>query len=217
VLQDRPLLVIATGSSASIVLPDYLVELTTVVGPKLTVLLTHTAERFVRPEVVGWFAEEVLTSGTPGLNPVKLALTARAVVVLPASGNTLANAALGLMSTPATTALAASPTPCLFFPQMNRVIWQKRVMQGHVTELRESGHTVVEPEEQEAFEIWRQTLGLTLVMPGPDQVAVTVRDWLAEREKGPSRNEFVAEAREERENDAATIARSDDADGAAVA
>jgi|tagenome__1003787_1003787.scaffolds.fasta_scaffold19815837_1 phosphopantothenoylcysteine decarboxylase len=175
----RSLLVVATGSSAAIVLPDYLAELRQVLDVPVTVLMTHTAERFVRPEVVGWFADKVLTSDSVNLNPVELALTARAVVVLPASGNTLAAAALGLMATPATTALAAAPTPTLYFPQMNRVIWDKPVMRQHVTALRARGDVVVDPELQEAFEIWRGEMGLTLVMPAPDDAATRVGSFLA--------------------------------------
>jgi len=184
-MSSRPLVVIATGSSATIVLPDYLVELKQELGQPITVLMTYTAQRFARPEVVGWFADEVLTCDTPGLNPVELALTAGALVVLPASGNTLASAALGLMGTPATTALAAAPTPSLYFPQMNRVIWDKPAMRRHVDTLRAQGDTVVEPQLMEAFEIWRGALGPTLVMPAPDEVAATIRDFLAARDNAP--------------------------------
>jgi phosphopantothenoylcysteine decarboxylase len=179
-MRSRPLVVVATGSSATIVLPDYLVELKHELDLPITVLMTRTAERFVRPEVVGWFTDEVLTSDAVGLNPVELALTAKTLVVLPASGNTLAAAALGLMATPATTALAAAPGPSLYFPQMNKVIWDRPVMRQHVAALRARGDVVVEPELQEAFEIWRGELGLTLVMPAPDEVAAKVRAFLTE-------------------------------------
>jgi phosphopantothenoylcysteine decarboxylase len=179
-MRSQSLVVVATGSSATIILPDYLVELKQVLDQPITVLMTYTAERFVRPEVVGWFADEVLTSTSPGLNPVELALTADALVVLPSSGNTLASAALGLMATPATTSLAASPKPILYFPQMNRVIWQKAAMRQHVTTLRARGDVVVEPRVEEAFEIWRGGLGPTLVMPAPDEAAALVRTFLGE-------------------------------------
>jgi phosphopantothenoylcysteine decarboxylase len=178
-MRPRPLVVVATGSSAAIVLQDYLVDLKLELDRPVTVLMTHTAERFIRPEVVSWFADEVLTCDSPGLNPVELALTAEALVVLPASGNTLASAALGLMGTPATTALAAAPRPSMYFPQMNRVIWQKAVMGQHVATLRARGDVVVEPQLKEAFEIWRGALGPTLVMPAPDEAAAMIREFLA--------------------------------------
>jgi phosphopantothenoylcysteine decarboxylase len=177
-MDSAPLLVIATGSSASIILTAYLTELKSEVDHEIAVLMTTSAERFVRPEVVSWFADRVLTCDTPGLNPVEMALTARAVVVLPASANTLASAALGLMATPATTALAASPSPCLYFPHMNGVVWAKPAVQRHVATLRAQGDTVVAPVDATAFEIWRGAKHLGLSMPAPDEAATIVRDWL---------------------------------------
>ncbi|MCW2569673.1 MAG: flavoprotein [Mycobacterium sp.] len=178
----KPLVVIATGSSAAIALPGYVARLRQDLDRAITVLMTKTAERFVRPEVLSWFAENVYTCDTPGLNPVEVALTADAVVVLPATGNTLASAALGLMGTPATTALAASPSPCLFFPHMNPVMWDKALMRRHVAALRDQGHTVVEPEAREVFEIWRGTVGPGLSMPGIDSAMRIVRTWLGDRD-----------------------------------
>jgi phosphopantothenoylcysteine decarboxylase len=167
------LLVIATGSSATTVLTAYLTELKTELDLELHVMLTHSAERFIRPEVVGWFADRVLTCATPGLNPVQAALQARAIVVLPASANTLAAAALGLMATPATTALGAAPSPTLYLPHMNVVVWRKEIIQRHVAALRGRGDTVVAPEEDVVFEIWRGAKNAGLTM------ATLVRDWLA--------------------------------------
>src|SRR4051812_16080068 len=174
------LLLIATGSSASIVLTDYLTELRSEVEGGLTVLLTHSAERFVKTEVVGWFADEVLTCDTPGLHPVKLALTARAVVVLPASANTLSSAALGLAATPAQTALLAAPSPVLYFPHMNPVMWNKPVIPRCVAELRAQGDTVVAPTETTTYHMWKGSKDVGLSLPQPDEAAALIRLWLLE-------------------------------------
>ena len=174
------LLVIATGSSASITLPSYLAELRARVSLDIVVLMTETATRFVRPEVVGWFAHSVLTPTTTGLNPIDLACNSSAVVVLPASGNTLVAAALGLMATPATTVLGAAPSPCLFFPHLHHTVWRKPFLQRHVADLREQGHRVVDPQPLETFQISAQRQVLTLSMPAPGQVAEMIDDWLKE-------------------------------------
>ena len=179
-MEPDNLLVIATGSSASIVLTDYLTELRAEVTGAITVLMTFSAERFVRPEVVGWFADEVVRSDTPGLNPVKLALTATAIVVLPASANTLSSAALGLAATPAQTALLAAPSPVLYFPHMNPVMWGKPALQRRVAELRGQGDTVVEPLETTTYHMWKGSKDTGLSLPQPDEAAAIVRDWLAD-------------------------------------
>jgi phosphopantothenoylcysteine decarboxylase len=177
-MEPETLLVIATGSSASIVITSYLTELRSEVDTEITVLMTASAERFVNPEVVGWFADNVLTCDTPGMNPVKLALTARAVVVLPASANTLSSAALGLAATPAQTALLGAPSPVLYFPHMNPVMWNKPVIQRHVAELRAQGDTVVAPVETTTYHMWKGAKDVGLSLPDPDEAAAIVRHWL---------------------------------------
>lgn len=181
-MDSERLLVIATGSSAASILTAYLAELKAALDLRIEVLMTTAAERFVRAEVVGWYADRVMTCDTQGLNPIEAALTARAIVVLPASANTLASAALGLMATPATTALAAAPSPTLYFPHMNGVVWAKPFVQQHVATLRERGDTVVAPIEREVFQIWRGGKHVAPAMPGPTEAAEIVRDWLSARE-----------------------------------
>jgi phosphopantothenoylcysteine synthetase/decarboxylase len=177
-MDSQSLLVIASGSAALTSLTHYIKELRIEVDREITVLLTASAERFVRPEVVGWFADQVLTSDTPGLQPVQLAKTARALVVLPATANTLSAAALGLAATPAQTALLAAPSPSLYFPSMNPSMWAKPAIKRHVQSLRDQGDTVVDPEEAEVFELWRRERHMGLLMPGPDEAAAIVKAWL---------------------------------------
>jgi phosphopantothenoylcysteine decarboxylase/phosphopantothenate--cysteine ligase len=141
--------------------------------------MTYSAAQFVRPETIRWFADEVFTSDSPELNPVEVALAADAIVVLPATANILACAALGLLSSPATTALAAHPRRCLFFPHMNVVLWDRLTTQRHVEALRYEGHTVADPLRREVFEIRRKDVGLGATMPGiPDAVRI-IQEWLA--------------------------------------
>jgi phosphopantothenoylcysteine decarboxylase/phosphopantothenate--cysteine ligase len=172
------LVLIATGSSAAIILPAYLTEIRARTALDITVVMTATAQRFVRPEVVGWFAQEVITPESVGVNPIELALGATAIVVLPASGNTIASAALGLMPTQATTVIGASPRPCLYFPQMHEVVWHKRTMVAHVAALREGGDVVVEPDLAPRFEISRGETRVGLSMPGPAEAAQIIHSWL---------------------------------------
>jgi len=173
-----PLVVVATGSSAAIVLPSYLEEIRASVPGDLTVVLTTSAMRFVQPEVAGWFATTVVTPDQPGVNPVEVALHAKAVVVLPASANTVATAALGLMPTTATTVIGVSPRPCLFFPQMHEVVWRRPLTQRHLEALREAGHLVVAPQVAAGYEISRGETAEGWSMPAPDEAAELVATWV---------------------------------------
>lgn len=180
-MESDRLLLIATGSSASMLLTAYLTELRLELQLQIDVLLTTSAERFVTAEAVGFLADRVFTADAPGLNPVALALGSAAIVVLPATANALAHAALGLMATPASTALGAAPDPVLYMPHMNQAIWRKPLVQQHVAALRQRGDVVVEPEEDDTFEIWRRSVHPGVSMPDPERAASIVKAWLTDR------------------------------------
>jgi phosphopantothenoylcysteine synthetase/decarboxylase len=177
-MTDRRPLIIVTGTSATLQVPDYLIALRPVLGAGTRCLMTHNATRFLPPESLGWFGCEVLSPATPGVNPVELALTASSILVLPASAQILATAALGIASSPAATVLLAAPAGCLFFPHTNPVMWDKDIIQQHVSALRAQGHIVVDPEPREVFEMWRGDFGKGMAMPRPEQAARIVAGWL---------------------------------------
>jgi len=177
-MEDDALSVIVSGSSAAIGIPSYLVWLRQEIDLSLRVLLTHSAERFLQPQVVAWHADEVYTSDDTGLNPTEFAKRSLGIVVLPATANMLASAALGLAATPAQTALLASDRPALFFPAMNATMWAKNSTQRHVTALRSEGHTVVEPQERAVFELWQRDNVVGPALLPPDEATETIVTWL---------------------------------------
>lgn len=177
-MRDDALSVIVSGSSAAMATTGYLSWLRQEIDLPLRVLLTHSAERFVRREAVAWYADEVYASDAADLNPTEFARRSLGVVVLPATAHTLAAAALGLASTPAQTAILACPRPVLFFPSMNQVMWRKPPIRRHVATLREDGHTVVEPREGPVFELWRRENAMGLKLAPPDEAAEVIVGWL---------------------------------------
>lgn len=177
-MRDDALSVIISGSSAAIELPAYLAWLRQEIDLSLRVLLTHSAERFLQPQVVAWHVDEVFTSDDASFNPTEFAKRSLGIVVLPATANMLASAALGLAATPAQTALLASDRPVLFFPSMNQTMWTKKSTQRHVAALRAEGHTVVEPQQRPAFELWQRSNAIGPALVSPDQAAEIVVVWL---------------------------------------
>ncbi|MGW3939600.1 flavoprotein [Streptomyces phaeochromogenes] len=177
-MRDDALSVIACGSSAASQLPVYLMWLRQEIDLDLRVLLTGSATRFIQPQVAAWHADEAYTSDDPTLNPTEFAKRSAAVVVLPATANTLASAALGLAATPAQTVLLAADRPAIFFPNMNRSMWVKEPTRRHVATLRADGHTVVDPQEQVVYELWRRENAQGITMPPPEEVVQTVVTWL---------------------------------------
>lgn len=177
-MRDDALSIIVCGSSAATGLPAYLTWLRQELDLSLRVLLTTDAERFLPPQMVAWYVDELYTSGDPALNPTEFAKRSLATVVLPATANTLAAAALGLAGTPAQTVLLASDRPALFFPSMNKTMWEKPSTGRHVETLRAEGHTVVEPLERPIFELWRRENTMGPSLPPPDAATETIIAWL---------------------------------------
>jgi phosphopantothenoylcysteine decarboxylase len=172
------LVVVATGSIVSVMLPSYLQEIRALTPVPLTVVLTHSALRFVSAEVAGWFADRVVVPDQPGVNPVELATKARAVACLPATGNTIATAALGLMPTTASTVLGVAAGPVLYFPQMHEQVWRGPVMQRHLSALREAGHVVVDPQTALSYRMSEAREVESWTMPAPDEAAELLMAWL---------------------------------------
>lgn len=179
-MQDNALSVIVCGSTAAIGIPSYLVWLGNEIDLSVRVLLTRGAEQFIQPQVVAWHADEVYQSSDATLNPVEFAKRSLGIVVLPATANMLACAALGLAATPAQTVLLASDRPALFFPAMNSSMWAKHSVQRHVAALDAEGHTVVPPQQRQAFELWRREVTTGPALPPPEEVTETIIKWLDE-------------------------------------
>jgi Flavoprotein len=144
----------------------------------LRILLTHSAERFLPRQTVAWHAGEVYSSDDPGLNPAEFAMRSLGIVVLPATANMLAAAALGLAATPAQTAVLAAERPCLFFPSTSASMWAKRTTQRHLAALREDGHTVVEPTERQVYVMWQREFAPNPAMPPPETATEIIISWL---------------------------------------
>jgi Flavoprotein len=191
-MRDDALSVIVCGSGSSI--PAYLIWLRQEMDVPLRLLLTHSAEGFIPRRLAAWYADEMFTSDDPSLNPAELAHRSLGIVVLPATANMLATAALGLAGTPAQTAILSSPRPVMFFPNMNKVMWEKATTRRHVAQLRDEGHIVVEPQPQPTFELWQRRNVIGPTMPTPEQATELIIEWLEARlnEAEPERAEAAA-------------------------
>lgn len=177
-VRDDALSVIVCGSSAATGVPAYLAWLRQEIDLPLRVLLTHSAERFVVRQTLAWYADECYASDDPALNPTEFAKRSLGVVVLPATANTVACAALGLAGTPAQTVLLTADRPNLFFPSMNESMWTKPSTRRHVATLRADGHTVVEPQLVPMFTLWSRETTIGPAIPPPDQATETIATWL---------------------------------------
>jgi phosphopantothenoylcysteine decarboxylase/phosphopantothenate--cysteine ligase len=142
-------LVAASGSSTAIGLPQSLLAMRRALGLEVRAVLTEAAARFVTPSALAAVTgHPVLThepSGEPGVPHMELADWAQLVLVMPATANTLAKAAMGMADNLVLSCVLASAGPVVFVPAMNVRMWEKKAVQRNVSQLRDDGCAVVPP------------------------------------------------------------------------
>jgi phosphopantothenoylcysteine decarboxylase/phosphopantothenate--cysteine ligase len=120
-------------------------------GAEVEVVLTPSATEFI-----GAVTFEALTGRTVytglfetgrGLEHIRLAREATAVVVAPATADFLARTATGQAGDLLTAVLLATKAPVLLVPAMNDMMWAHRQTQQNVAHLQEIGYRILPPDE----------------------------------------------------------------------
>lgn len=120
-------------------------------GASITVVMTDAATRFVTP-----LTFEVLSGKPVAVNlfeahqemlHLSLPEEADALLIAPATANTLSKAALGLADDLLSTMLLTARCPLIIAPAMDGDMWTHPTVVEHVAQLRQRGVTIVDPEE----------------------------------------------------------------------
>ncbi len=144
-LEQGHLLIGASGAINVVNLPGYIVYLRQQVCRNIRVILTEAACQFLKPEAVLAVSGHAafVTGGHCEQFPAPhLSLTdwADIFLILPASANILAKAAQGIADDLLSSAILAAACPIIFYPSMNRRMWEKPVTQRNVATLLDDGH-----------------------------------------------------------------------------
>ncbi|MDR9451327.1 MAG: bifunctional phosphopantothenoylcysteine decarboxylase/phosphopantothenate--cysteine ligase CoaBC [Acidimicrobiia bacterium] len=147
-LRGRRILVGVSGGVAAFK-AVYLVRRIVEHGGEVRVMMTASACRFVGSAsfaaVTGHHVALDLFGGESVSPHTELAQWADAVVVAPATANTLAKAAHGLADDLVSATLLATTAPVLFAPAMHTEMWENPATQRNVAVLQEDGHRIVGP------------------------------------------------------------------------
>jgi phosphopantothenoylcysteine decarboxylase / phosphopantothenate---cysteine ligase len=140
-----------------------LVRLATRAGHSVRVIQTPASERFVgvasfegltgAPVLTSEFERDPARGAFPGdpapahdpISHLQLVANADALVIAPASANTLAKLAHGLADNLLTSAALAARCPLVLAPAMNDAMWEHAATRANVATLRERGAIVVDP------------------------------------------------------------------------
>jgi phosphopantothenoylcysteine decarboxylase/phosphopantothenate--cysteine ligase len=150
ILKGKTIVVGVSGGIAAYKSTE-LVRLLTTRGAKVRVMMTRNATEFITP----------LTLQTLSLNPVatetfsltqeseighiRLADSADAIVIAPASANLIAKAAAGIADDIVTTVLLAAQCSIAFAPAMNVHMYEHPTVAENLAKLRARGATIIEP------------------------------------------------------------------------
>jgi phosphopantothenoylcysteine decarboxylase/phosphopantothenate--cysteine ligase len=142
-----------------------LARLATLGGHGVRVLMSETAGRFVgaasfegivgAPVLVSEFERDPMRGAFPGedapahdpIGHLELAANCDAMVVAPATANTIAKLAAGVADSMLTTSFLACTAPRLLAPAMNDRMYADAATQANLATLRERGVEVIEPDE----------------------------------------------------------------------
>jgi len=120
-------------------------------GARVRVVMTRGALEFITPLTLQTLAGEPVSTDLFDLTQeseighIRLADSADAIVVAPATANLIGKAANGLGDDLLTTVLLATRAPVLLAPAMNVHMWENPLVQANLGRLRELGWRVIEP------------------------------------------------------------------------
>jgi phosphopantothenoylcysteine decarboxylase/phosphopantothenate--cysteine ligase len=119
-------------------------------GAEVDVVQTRSSQDFVGPvtfeAVTGRPVSTHLIAAGHALDHIKLARSAHAIVVAPATADFLARAAIGRADDLLTAIVLAADAPVLLVPAMNDRMWSHPQTTQNVAHLRSIGYRVLDPE-----------------------------------------------------------------------
>jgi phosphopantothenoylcysteine decarboxylase / phosphopantothenate---cysteine ligase len=128
-----------------------LVRLLTASAARVRVMMTRNAQEFITPLTLQTLSMNPVATETFSLTQeseighIRLADTADAIVIAPATADIIAKAALGLADDLVTTVLLAARCPVAFAPAMNVHMYENPAVVENIAKLQSRGITIVEP------------------------------------------------------------------------
>jgi phosphopantothenoylcysteine decarboxylase/phosphopantothenate--cysteine ligase len=150
-LKDKTIVLGITGGIAAYKAADIASKLTQD-GATVEAVMTEAATRFITPLTLrNITGQPVVTdmfepASEWSVEHVALAEAADAVVIAPATANTIARLAAGIADNMLGTVVLATEAPVIIAPAMNDNMYRNAVTQQNVAKLKARGFTFIEPE-----------------------------------------------------------------------
>jgi phosphopantothenoylcysteine decarboxylase/phosphopantothenate--cysteine ligase len=121
-------------------------------GASVTIILSSSASKFISPYIFKSFGEEVYTDDAfeIPLAHIELAKNADAIVVAPATYNTINKIACGIADSLITLAVSAlGDKPCIIVPAMNNKMYSNEILQENIKKLIQKKYYFINPAKGE--------------------------------------------------------------------
>ncbi len=154
VLKDKTIVVGVSGGIAAYKSAE-LVRLLTARGAKVRVMMTRNACEFITPLTLQTLSQNPVACDTFSLTQeseighIRLADSADAIVIAPATADVIAKAAVGIADDLVTTVLLAARCPIAFAPAMNVHMYEHPTVAENLARLKSRGVTIIDPSEGE--------------------------------------------------------------------
>ena len=153
-LKDKTIVVGVSGGIAAYKSAE-LIRLLSGRGARVCVMMTRNATEFITPLTLQTLSANPVATDTFSLTQeseighIRLADSADAIVIAPATADLIAKAALGIADDLVTTVLLAARCPIAFAPAMNVHMYEHPTVAENLAKLRSRGVTIIEPDEGE--------------------------------------------------------------------
>jgi phosphopantothenoylcysteine decarboxylase/phosphopantothenate--cysteine ligase len=158
VLRNKKILIGVTGGIAAYKIPQ-LVRDFKKSGAEVKVVMTDSATEFVAPLTLSTLTQnEVVVGSFPRLTKnilqastwhIDLAQWADAMLIAPATANTIAKLAYGIADNSVTTLALAMRGPVMLSPSMDVDMWNHPITQSNISQLQQLGYQILQPAEGE--------------------------------------------------------------------
>jgi len=150
VLKDKTVVVGVCGGIAAYKAAE-LVRLLVTQEARVQVMMSSNAAEFITPLTLQTLSAHPVATDTFSLTQeseighIRLADSADAIIIAPASADVIAKAAVGIADDLVTTVLLAARCPIVFAPAMNVHMYEHPTVTENLVRLRSRGATVIEP------------------------------------------------------------------------
>jgi len=150
-LSGKTILLGVSGGIAAYKAPD-LVRALSRAGAQVRIILTRAAEEFVTPLTLQTLSGQPVARSLFDLTEesqighIRLAETADALLIAPATANVIAKLAAGMADDLLTTVALVIRAPVLICPSMNVLMYEHPTVRANMAHLRDAGRTLLEPD-----------------------------------------------------------------------